>query len=124
LGEFYREHGMDVNDELLVSQLAEGRFGVTPVVRADAQADSAADEATASDAGSTADSSVDGAAGIGTDSDTASGSAADAAVTSDSVAVAESALSDRTAQEAAREHRGEAEAQKPQAQDHERNRLD
>jgi len=33
LGALYRTHGLDVNDELLVTRLAEGRFGVTPVVR-------------------------------------------------------------------------------------------
>lgn len=37
LGTLYRIHGLDVNDELLVTRLGDGRFGVTALARAGAQ---------------------------------------------------------------------------------------
>jgi hypothetical protein len=37
LGELYLQHGLDVNDVLLVARLAEGRFGITAVPRLEAQ---------------------------------------------------------------------------------------
>lgn len=49
LGELYLQHGLDVNDELLVARLAEGRFAVTAVPRLEVQAEAEALDTPATD---------------------------------------------------------------------------
>lgn len=43
LGPLYSTHGLDVNDELLVSQLADDRFAITAVARADEESKATAE---------------------------------------------------------------------------------
>jgi len=71
LGELYREHGLDVNDELIVSRLSDARFSITPVVRAELEA-----EAEAAAAAEGAGAEEPGAEDAGAHTDAAGGHAA------------------------------------------------
>ena len=64
LGELYREHGLDVNDELIVSRLGDARFSITPVVRAELEAAAAA-EAEADEPSDEADAGAAATAAVG-----------------------------------------------------------
>ncbi|MFA5594352.1 MAG: hypothetical protein WDA15_03615, partial [Trueperaceae bacterium] len=66
LGELYREHGLDVNDELIVSRLSDARFSITPVVRAEMEAAAAA-EAGADESSDEVDAGAEVGASAGAD---------------------------------------------------------